>query len=88
MLYFSKTKLIIIYLIISFLSLSFFTNFINNKDQFFLSKKKNQRTTQEIELKKKKTQLEEVIKTNTYEKMLEVFPDAKLITIEESKEKK
>ena len=53
-----------------------------------LSKKKNQRTTQEIELKKKKTQLEEVIKTNTYEKMLEVFPDAKLITIEESKEKK
>ena len=51
-------------------------------------KKKNQRTTQEIELKKKKTQLEEVIKTNTYEKMLEVFPDAKLITIEESKEKK
>ena len=51
-------------------------------------KKKNQPKPQEIELKKKKTQLEEVIKTNTYEKMLEVFPDAKLITIEESKEKK
>ena len=41
MLYFSKTKLIIIYLIISFLFLSFSTNFINNKDQFFLSKKIN-----------------------------------------------
>ena len=51
-------------------------------------KKKDQPTPQEIELKKKKTQLEEVIKTNAYEKMLEVFPDAKLITIEESKEKK
>ena len=41
MLYFSKTKLIIIYLIISFLFLSFSTNFINNKDQLFLSKKIN-----------------------------------------------
>ena len=41
MLYFSKAKLIIIYLIISFLFLSFSTNFINNKDQFFLSKKIN-----------------------------------------------
>ena len=41
MLYFSKAKLIIIYLIISFLFLSFFTNFINNKDQLFLSKKIN-----------------------------------------------
>ena len=41
MLYFSKTKLIIIYLIISFLFLSFSTNFINNKDQPFLSKKIN-----------------------------------------------
>jgi len=40
-LYFSKTKLIIIYLIISFLFLSFSTNFINNKDQLFLSKKIN-----------------------------------------------
>ena len=34
-------KLIIIYLIISFLFLSFSTNFINNKDQLFLSKKIN-----------------------------------------------
>ena len=41
MLYFSKTRLIIIYLIISFLFLSFSTNFINNKDQLFLSKKIN-----------------------------------------------
>ena len=41
MLYFSKTKLIIIYLIIIFLFLSFSTNFINNKDQLFLSKKIN-----------------------------------------------
>ena len=41
MLYFSKTKLIIIYLIISFLFLSFSTNFINNKDQLFLAKKIN-----------------------------------------------
>ena len=41
MLYFSKGKLIIIYLIISFLFLSFSTNFINNKDQLFLSKKIN-----------------------------------------------
>ena len=41
MLYFSKTKLIIIYLIIIFLFLSFSTNFINNKDQHFLSKKIN-----------------------------------------------
>ena len=41
MLYFSKAKLIIIYLIISFLFLSFSTNFINNKDQLFLSKKIN-----------------------------------------------
>ena len=41
MLYFSKTKLIIIYLIISFLFLSFSTNFINNKNQLFLSKKIN-----------------------------------------------
>jgi len=40
-LYFSKAKLIIIYLIISFLFLSFSTNFINNKDQLFLSKKIN-----------------------------------------------
>jgi len=40
-LYFSKGKLIIIYLIISFLFLSFSTNFINNKDQLFLSKKIN-----------------------------------------------
>jgi len=40
-LYFSKTKLIIIYLIIIFLFLSFSTNFINNKDQHFLSKKIN-----------------------------------------------
>ena len=35
-----------------------------------------------------KTELEEVIKTNTYKKMLEAFPDAKLIIIEKSKEKK
>ena len=41
MLYFSKAKLIIIYLIISFLFLSFSTNFINNKYQLFLSKKIN-----------------------------------------------
>jgi len=40
-LYFSKLKLIIIYLIISFLFLSFSTNFIDNEDQFFLSKKIN-----------------------------------------------
>ncbi|SVD49597.1 uncharacterized protein METZ01_LOCUS402451, partial [marine metagenome] len=40
-LYFSRAKLIIIYLIISFLFLSFSTNFINNKDQLFLSKKIN-----------------------------------------------
>ena len=41
MLYFSKTKLIIIYIIISFLFLSFSTNFIDNKDHLFLSKKIN-----------------------------------------------
>ena len=41
MLYFSKLKLILIYFLIIFLSLSFFTNFINNKDHFFLSKKIN-----------------------------------------------
>ena len=41
MLYFSKLKLTVIYLIITFLFLSFFTNFSNNKDHFFLSKKIN-----------------------------------------------
>ena len=41
MLYFSKFKLILIYLIITILFFSFSTNFISNKDQFFLSKKIN-----------------------------------------------
>ena len=53
-----------------------------------LSKEKGQPTHQEIKLKKKQTQLEEAIKTNVYKKMLEAFSDAKLITVEENKEKK
>ena len=49
-----------------------------------LSKEKGQPTHQEIKLEKKKTQLDEAIKTNAYKKMLEAFSDAKLITIEEN----
>ena len=41
MLYFSKLKLVIIYCIIIFLSLSAFANFIENKENFVLSKKVN-----------------------------------------------
>jgi len=52
-----------------------------------LSKEKGQPTHQEIKLVKKQTQLDEAIKTNAYKKMLEVFSDAKLITVEESEEK-
>jgi DNA polymerase-3 subunit gamma/tau len=51
-----------------------------------LSKEKGQPTHQEIKLEKKKTQLDEAIKTNAYKKMLEAFSDAKLITIEENEE--
>ena len=39
MLYFSKLKLVIIYCIIIFLSLFAFANFIENKENFVLSKK-------------------------------------------------
>ena len=39
MLYFSKLKLVIIYFIIIFLSLFFFANFVENKENFVLSKK-------------------------------------------------
>ena len=53
-----------------------------------LSKEKGQPTYQEIKLEKKQTQLDEAIKTNVYKKMLEAFSDAKLITVEENKEKK
>ena len=41
MLYFSKIKLLIIYLIIIFLSFFSFTNFLNNEENFFLSKNIN-----------------------------------------------
>ena len=41
MLYFSKLKLVIIYFIIIFLSLFAFINFVNNEDNFLLSKKVN-----------------------------------------------
>ena len=41
MLYFSKIKLLIIYLIIIFLSFFSFTNFINNEENYFLSKNIN-----------------------------------------------
>ena len=41
MLYFSKLKLVIIYLIIIFLSLFAFINFVDNEDNFLLSKKVN-----------------------------------------------
>ena len=41
MLYFSKVKLIIIYFIIIFFSLFSFSNFLDNKDFFLLSKKVN-----------------------------------------------
>ena len=41
MLYFSKLKLVIIYCIIIFLSLFAFANFIENKENFVLSKKVN-----------------------------------------------
>ena len=52
-----------------------------------LSKEKGQPTHQEIKLEKKQTQLDEVINTNAYKKMLEAFSDAKLITVEENEEK-
>jgi len=52
-----------------------------------LSKEKGQPTHQEIKLEKKQTQLKEAIKTDVYKKMLEVFSDAKLITVEESEKK-
>ena len=41
MLYFSKIKLFTIYLFIFFLSLCCFFNFVDNKENFFLSKKVN-----------------------------------------------
>ena len=41
MLYFSKLKLVAIYFIIFFLSLFFFINFVENEDNFWLSKKVN-----------------------------------------------
>ena len=41
MLHFSKLKILIIYFIIIFLSIFSFTNFINNEENFFLSKKVN-----------------------------------------------
>ena len=41
MLYFSRLKLVTIYFIIIFLSLFSITNFIENDDNFFLSKKVN-----------------------------------------------
>ena len=41
MLYFSKTKLIIIYSVIFFLALCTFTNFFDDEENFFLSKKIN-----------------------------------------------
>ena len=53
-----------------------------------LSKAIYQPTYQEIKIKKEQIQQAEAIKTNTYKKMLEVFPDAKLISVEENKEKK
>jgi len=53
-----------------------------------LSREKGQPTHQEIKLEKKQTQLNEVIKTNAYKKMLEAFTDAKLIAVEENEEKK
>jgi len=73
-------------------------NFIKNlsKKLFFwtgkrwiitLSKEKGQPTYQETKLEKKQTQLDEAIKTDVYKKMLEVFSDAKLITVEENEEK-
>jgi preprotein translocase subunit SecD/SecD/SecF fusion protein len=40
-LYFSKSKIVIIYSIILFLSFFTFTNFIEEKNNFFLSKKVN-----------------------------------------------
>ena len=52
-----------------------------------LSKEKGQPTHQEIKLEKKRTQLDEAIKTNAYKKMLEAFSDAKLITVTENEEK-
>lgn len=53
-----------------------------------LSKKKGQPTYQEIELEKTRTQLEKATKTKVYKKILEVFSDAKLITVEENEKKK
>ena len=41
MLYFSKIKLLIIYLIIIFLSFFSLSNFINNEENYFLSKNIN-----------------------------------------------
>ena len=41
MLYFSKLKLVTIYFIIVFLSLFSFANFVDNEDNFLLSKKVN-----------------------------------------------
>ena len=53
-----------------------------------LSKEKGYPTYQEIKLQKKQTQLDGAVKTNVYKEMLEAFSDAKLISIEENKEKK
>ena len=53
-----------------------------------LSKEKGYPTYQEIKLEKKQTQLDGAVKTNVYKEMLEAFSDAKLISIEENKEKK
>ena len=53
-----------------------------------LSKEKGRPTYQESKLQKKQTQLKEAIKTNVYNKMLEAFSDAKLITVEENEDKK
>ncbi len=49
-----------------------------------LSKKKGQPTHQEIKVEKKQIMLKEIIETEVYKKMIEVFPDAKLISVEKS----
>ena len=52
-----------------------------------LSKEKGQSTHQEIKLEKKKIQLDEAIKGKVYNKMLDAFSDAKLISIKQNGEK-
>ena len=50
-----------------------------------LSKDQSYSTYQEINVKKKREQLEETIESDDYKKILEAFPDAKLISVEEKK---